>query len=197
MPTGYTAALCEREVPFEEFVWGCARAFGAFVGQRDDPADAAPVLKEEPSPYHTNRMKDLERGLATVRARTPEQTAAAHAADLAASEAYYAKVNAQRKAVAARLDAMIAKVEAWVPPTEKHQGLKDFMLQQLRDTREVDGEPHTPPAYLGVEEWHRTQVEALESCLRSTRESMAREAASTGSRNEWKRQLLASVPLPT
>lgn len=38
MPTGYTAPVVDGEVTeLKEFVWRCARAFGALVYLRDDP----------------------------------------------------------------------------------------------------------------------------------------------------------------
>ena len=36
MPTGYTAPIKDG-ISFNDFMWGCARAFGALIMMRDDP----------------------------------------------------------------------------------------------------------------------------------------------------------------
>ncbi len=48
MPTGYTH-LIEEGCNLEEFVWACARAFGACVMMRDDSVDKPVPEKFEPS----------------------------------------------------------------------------------------------------------------------------------------------------
>ena len=55
MPTGYTAKIADGQT-FEEFILSCARAFGALVEMRDEPADA-PIPEEfKPSAYHTTQI---------------------------------------------------------------------------------------------------------------------------------------------
>jgi len=37
-----------------------------------------------------------------------------------------------------RYEAMLAQVKAWTPPTSEHQGLKDFMVEQLEESIDFD-----------------------------------------------------------
>ena len=57
MPTGYTAKLMEQGQTFPEFIMSCARAFGALIMMRDDPANAPIPEKFEPSDYHVRALK--------------------------------------------------------------------------------------------------------------------------------------------
>lgn len=59
MPTGYTAAITDKDISFEQFVWDCARAFGALVLQRDD-AIGSPIKLPEPSPYNRDRLVEIK-----------------------------------------------------------------------------------------------------------------------------------------
>ena len=59
MPTGYTIDIYNgKKVTFKDFALNCARAFGACVMQRDDPADEKPKIMPEES-YHTKALKKL------------------------------------------------------------------------------------------------------------------------------------------
>ena len=61
MPSGYTENIYYgKEVTFKDFALGCARAFGACVMQRDDPADVKPKIMPEES-YHTEKLKELKK----------------------------------------------------------------------------------------------------------------------------------------
>ena len=61
MPSGYTSDIYNgKEVTFKDFALGCARAFGACVMQRDDPADEKPKIMPEES-YHARRVLSYRR----------------------------------------------------------------------------------------------------------------------------------------
>ena len=49
MPTGYTHDI-PAGITFRQFALNCARAFGANIAMRDDPADK-PIEVYEPSDY--------------------------------------------------------------------------------------------------------------------------------------------------
>jgi hypothetical protein len=55
MPTGYTCIIEDKpDVTFAEYVWRCARAFGALLSMREDSLDA-PIpdeLKSEDTDYY-------------------------------------------------------------------------------------------------------------------------------------------------
>lgn len=55
MPTGYTAAIADG-IDFKTYALSCARAFGALVEMRDEPANA-PIPEEfKPSSYYVTSL---------------------------------------------------------------------------------------------------------------------------------------------
>ena len=60
MPTGYTD-LINNGCTFNEFVMGCARAFGATIDMRDEPLGAEIPEKFELSDYHSAKIDEAKR----------------------------------------------------------------------------------------------------------------------------------------
>lgn len=136
MPTGYTCDI-ERGQSFEDFVLGCARAFGACVMQRDDPASDKPKLREE-SNYYSERLAELKSELAKLEAMTLsgqiEYGNALRDEDLTS----YAKQISDKNTLRVKYDDMLLKVRMWHPPTNEHIELKNFMIKQLQDSIDFD-----------------------------------------------------------
>lgn len=132
MPTGYTYPIIEKSAySFKEYAMDCARAFGACILMRDDPKDTPIPEKFEPSDYNQRASEQAKRKLSELSAMTQEeQVAFGQSASKSAITHALEYLNKQ-KAENAKLDAMAKKVEAWAPPTEKHKGLKKFMLEQI------------------------------------------------------------------
>lgn len=136
MPTGYTAQI-EKGITFEAFAMECARAFGALIELRDDMT--APIPEAfTPSNYHADAAKKAAAELKALSAMTPAQ------AQKNAEKAHREAVEANERTLTAaaalltKYDAMLAEVRAWTPPTKDHQGLKDFMVQQITDSIKFD-----------------------------------------------------------
>lgn len=198
MPTGYTHAVQTGECStFEAFVWRCARAFGACVMQRDDPADAPVVEPTAQLGYYEKKRREAEAELTRLRAMTPaeaEQAAgAAYAARLADHTASIARTATERK----RYETMRAAAEAWTPPTPDHVGLRDFMIQQLDESLRFDCsyEPDRPKLESGPE-WLAQALKSAESTLTYANKYEAEERERTASRVAWIRALKSSVPQP-
>ena len=48
MPTGFTSEVAERDdFTFQDFVWKCVRAFGAFMHMRDESSDAELTMPKQ------------------------------------------------------------------------------------------------------------------------------------------------------
>lgn len=196
MPTGYTAKLMELGQTFPEFIMGCARAFGALIEMRDSPNDAPIPDKFEPSDYNAKRLIEARESLAKLKAMNAEERVAfgesAKAEDIERSRKYLEKALAENS----RLEDMAAQVRAWTPPTEDHQGLKEFMLQQIDVSKNgVDYserslvEAQTKPATVYY-------VEAVSSAVRDIKyhtEGNEKEVERTNGRSEWVQQLRASI----
>jgi len=197
MPTGYTAPVVDGEITeLKEFVWRCARAFGALVYLRDSP-----LTNERPESvtgghdsekYHVENLdKDQTRLVWWTNASDEEVQAKMDEYNAEAVEEnakYLAKHNAELE----RLNAMQAKVEAWEPPTEDHKGLKRFMLEQL-DISKPKGSAYQQPIYQDPAAFRAQKIESAERGVEYHTRQLAKERENNSGRGEWVEQLAKSL----
>jgi hypothetical protein len=130
MPSGYTENIYYgKEVAFKDFALGCARAFGACVMQRDDPADVKPKIMPEES-YHTEKLKNL--------GEFKKPTEAEFESYVKETIADYEKSIKEKNELKKRYSDILEKAKNWQPPTKEHERLKAFMIEQLTDSRSFD-----------------------------------------------------------
>ena len=136
MPTGYTHKVGEGQ-SFEDFVLGCARAFGACIMQRDDPADEKPKLQEA-SNYHSEKLIEAKQQQLEFLAMTEDEKL--DYGHMSAEEDIFRITERIEKniALADKYTSMYMKVLDWVPPSSEHVELKQFMLKQLQDSKDFD-----------------------------------------------------------
>lgn len=197
MATGYTHDVAEGKVTeFDEFALRCARGMGALILMRDSAKDA-PIPKFEPSEYTEKRLAEAQANLATVEAWSLDEAEAAQAGERAEKIKARDRYESERNAHADRYRAMIAKVEAWTPPTPDHQGLKDFMLSQLAESLEFDcsplGDYFDPAPELDAEQYRLRQIVKAAKALASAATAWDEEVQRTEDRNRWVRQLRESL----
>jgi len=131
MPTGYTAKLMRDGQTFEEFVMGCARAFGALVSMRDEPMDATIPEKFKPSSYHVEEYrKSSERLIELINMSSEDRLKFGEEKQKTKIESLISSMN-QCIMEDNRLRNMMQRVALWTPPTKDHEELKKFMMQQL------------------------------------------------------------------
>ena len=196
MPTGYTAGVQSGKVTdFSEFAMQCARAFGALIMMRDEPSSAEIPERFEPSNFNLKRKAEAEAELKRLEVMTDEEIKVARdvaEAKRIADRTNYNDTKAEQKE---RYEAMLAKVDCWVPPTVDHAEMKKFMRDQLIESIDFDCSPSTwdedplPPA----EDWHKNQVNKAHQDITYYEEKHNEEVARTESRNEWLRQLRESL----
>lgn len=197
MPTGYTSIIEERDVSFEEFVWRCARAFGALIDMRDDSLEAAIPERLEPSDYYQRSVREAERRVIQLERMNAAERSAEGARLKRESLAAHRDWLNRQQATNARYSTIEQKVETWQPPTTEHVRLKEFMLEQLRiskgDTSYIEqsiaaSDSKTPGEFFADE------LSTARRRLKSAREHQQQELERVASRNEWLAQLRNSVP---
>jgi hypothetical protein len=198
MPTGYTAAIKDG-ISFEKFVWSCARAFGALVMMRDEPTGAPIPQRFEPSDYNAKRAAEARGELARLQAMSIEQVQAA--AESAYSEAVqrHEKRTAERTELRNKYNAMLAKAVQWEPPTKDHEGLKEMMISQLRESIDWDcnDKYDQPPMKQDAMTWHNAQIAEARRSIAYHEKAQAEENERTEGRNAWLMALRESVPQQT
>lgn len=197
MPTGYTAPIKEG-ISFEEFVWGCARSFGALILMRDDPTDA-PIPEFKPSEYHANALVEARAELARLNAMTSEEADAEALREHANFVAERGRWQKDSDELRSKYEAMLAAAKAWKPPTANHAGLKEFMVSQIEESIRFDCHDYSTDMQSkpqSGEEWLSERIgQATDRIGRYAKEN-EEEIARANSRNSWVKQLHASVPMP-
>lgn len=196
MPTGYTAKLMEQGEDFRTFALRCARAFGACVMMRDDAMDAPIPEKFEPSDYSVKVLAQAERDLKRLSKMTAGQQMAYAQRAKRLDVANHKKWANDHRAEDARIDAMIKEVNAWMPPPALN-GMKDFMLEQLRISRndceywdDLTRKSEAKPAM----DYYTDALAKAASDIKYHRDEIKKERERVDARNDWLRQLRAAIP---
>jgi hypothetical protein len=198
MPTGYTAPIADG-MTFEQFALGCARAFGALVTMRDEPNDAPIPERFEPSDYHQKKLQETQAELDRINAMSAveltECAFADHRAEVQTCNDYIAK----EAALLGKYEAMLAKVNAWAPPTSDHVGMKDFMVEQITSSIKFDcGSTywHKQIAALGdptPDAWKSKRIAKLQRDLAYHEDEHRKEVERAHMRTQWIKALRDSL----
>jgi hypothetical protein len=163
---------------------------------RDEPLDAPIPEKFEPSPYARDRLHDAEAHAHELETMTLEQAAAKmQAIYLERHESW------RRSCDKDRLDRetfqrMLAQVEAWIPPSPDHAGMKRFMREQIETSMHEDGwlDKYEPkPSNLTPEQWLHVQRQDAAKDVQSRRDDLTREIESAKRCTKWVADLRGSL----
>jgi hypothetical protein len=197
MPTGYTNSILEGAT-FEQFVWRCARAFGANVMMRDEGGDAMP-REYEPDAYHRDALKEAEAKLADLKSIADDRAEIARRAEAETGRARDAHEEIATKGTVDhdRYTAMLKQVLKWTPPSPDHVELKRFMEKQIRESLDFDcGHVWTPPPVPTPVEWYEDAIKRAAKDVQYHAKKWAEEQDRTRERNTWNATLAGSVPMP-
>jgi hypothetical protein len=197
--TGYTHELINKKLAFPQFAMLCARAMGACVMMRDEPFDAAIPDAFKPSNYNARRIVAATKELNRLVAMTPAKREKFGAKVKGEQFASLTDMKAKTLEANNRLMQSHADVGNWQPPTSHHEGLKEFMLQQittsLSDTAYEDKSlakcESTPP--LGF--WSEAVAQCAKDIAYHTK-AQAEEDERTNQRNQWLADLRKSLSEP-
>ena len=138
MPTGYTAGLLDGTInTFPDFAKLCMRNFGATIHMRDENMDTE-YEPRTPSDYHSNALSEARRELENAESVSDEELIKARKKELLKSKKYHLAQIEENDANKIKLEGLIKDIEAWAPPTEEHNGIKQFMIQQIESTLDYD-----------------------------------------------------------
>jgi hypothetical protein len=199
MPTGYTAGVENGTVTdVKDYIIQCARAFGATIMMRDEPLSTPIPEKFEPSSYYVESLQRAEIRLAELK-----QMSDAEIEEEIESE--YIKTVEQNKQSRERIQqennryqSMMKKVKEWAIPTNEHQILKDFCINQLEISRtwyDSDLEKHYPttPTKKSKGDWLSERIERCQRDIEYQKTEMQKEEERVNSRNVWIKQLRESL----
>jgi hypothetical protein len=160
---------------------------------RDEAMDAPIPDEFKPeTKYHDERLADDMKRMGDVQAMTNAEADAAALAAHNEALASRTKYLSEKDAEAARINAMLAKVRAWHPPTADHVEMKKFMIDQL--TISLPGN-YTPaiPALLDGATWRKQQIDQLAESVVRHKGEIEKEISRAAGRTEWVKQLRSSL----
>jgi hypothetical protein len=195
MPTGYTADVADGTVTdLPTFAMQLARGMGALVTMRDEPTGTPIPERFEPSDYHAKELARLETERARLLVMTDEQAQGEANDALAVYDVASTRAALEHAHKRQRYQAMIEKVEAWRGAPD---GLKEFALQQLRESMDFDcREPFKfygkPPPRIG-REWKTEMLGKVQRDLEYHAAEHAKELQRVHARNLWLAQLRRSL----
>lgn len=199
MPTGYTADLYDgKDVSFEDFTLNCARAFGALVSLRDEP-DAEIPDEFKVDEFYVKKFEKAEEELEKAKQMTDEDFAAEAEETFAERKELLLRMIEEKKEIRKRYENMLEQVKQWVPPTEDHIELKNFMMSQLEDSIQADGSTDYYEKELAelrcetVEEAKSRLMEDRIWDFNRSKEQLEKAEYAAKDRTEWVSQLRKSL----
>lgn len=195
MPTGYTADVKDgKVVEFKDFALRCARGMGALIMMRDDPMDA-PIPEEfKPSEFYAKSLVDARAKLEALLNMSDDEAKRRCEEDYQEQLHTRARLNERSTVERERYETMLAKVQAWVPPSPEHIKFKEFMMSQLQESINFDCHDYTDtPARKAWATWKAKALEDAAHMLAYYEKSAAEEIERTNGRNLWIKQLRDSL----
>lgn len=194
MPTGYTAIIDDHDATFEQYVWRCARAFGALLHMRDDDMDADIRPRDFGTSYHDKTLADARSKLAELLEMTPEQAQVLLDAEYEKRVADWERKVAEAKVIDERYERMRERVTAWEPPTPTHEAFKDFMLEQLDTGRSWTYANEPKPVKSDVVAWLNESISDARRDIEYHSQHIADEQKRKREADGWVQDLKRSVP---
>lgn len=197
MPTGYTHTLLKEKQTFPQFAMSCARAFGALVEMRDDGMSAEVPQVLPLSDYHPKKIKDAERVLARLKKMTAKQRRSYGVKTKERRLAYAIERLGEVRDSNAMLETTLVAATAWHPPTEDHNGLHKFIVEQLEMSMEDEKwqrDSIVEAVMKAPLDFYKERVAELAKEITYHREAYEKDVERNRRNNEWLRNLRESLP---
>jgi hypothetical protein len=196
MPTGYTCDIT-NSTTFKDFAIKCSKAFGANIELRDLDLNA-PIPEYKIDNYYENSYNDAVKDLNKFKSLSDAEIQSTIDKNHKNSIIYNKKCLAEKKALKVNYTRLLKEVKAWKPPSKDHQGLKDFMVQQLEDTIKFDCdfsyyENNINQAKPSLEDFKKDGIKLLEDLVKSRKKSWDEEVSRVKGRNKWNKDLRDSL----
>jgi len=176
MPTEYTEDLYKgKNVTFEEFVMKCAEAFEELTMIDEDGA-------KEILDWHLRELENLNKRLSEIKSWNEEQ------AEQKAKKEYQEAIQdfRQNTYICKRYKEMLNQVQKWIPPTSDHEDLKQFMIEQLEKSIEMDcGHNLHEPKCLSGAEYKQEELRKTYDAIKYHRKSFKEIVKQIQRKRDW------------
>lgn len=196
--TSYTARIT-LDTTLAEWAMLCARDF--LVQVRALSLDDKIPERFESSDSYAKRAAEARQELEKWRRATPEQAEMLRRIRIEKERADAESRSAENGARRARYERMRAIVRGWKPPTKGHAGLREFMLEQIEGSLEMDcgdgydyiADAADRLARLSPDDFRASQIASFEKDAAYYETEYAEEVKRTEAANKWLRELRESL----
>jgi len=188
MPTGYTAKIYEgkEKVSLSDFVLICSRAFGFLVNMREESLDAKIPLKIEPSLYYQQKLDHAKKEFIDIEGMTLEEVEKIAEQEFQKEKKRIEESRKRNKELELRYSSMLSKVKLWIPVSKKMIPIKNFMIQQLKESIKNDtGYFPTMPEQQSGEEYKKSKITKVKQDIKYYEKNWQEELERTAVRNEY------------
>lgn len=197
MPTEYTVPLYEgKGMTFEQFALRCARNFGALVDMREEPLDA-PIPEEfQVDDFYQKEYEKAKADYENFKQHPPtdEELEEAYVKYVQRETDHANKANEEAALMRQRYEAMLEKARRWIPPTPEHVNLRNFIIDQLKQSMDFDcNEYH--PRISEKQKWmeYERSGKAYKDGLQFSKANLDRATKTCAARNVWIKDLRDSL----
>lgn len=197
MATGYTADIVNDQ-SFEDYVLGCARAFGACLHQRDNDPAEKPKLQET-DPYYANRIEETEQQLNTFNRMNHKDQVDWGQTEKSRQLHSINESLDKKDTLLIKYLAMLDKVNSWIPPSKDYVEFKKFMASQIEDSINWDcSTKYYTDEYSRIKDmiprdFYNARISRLNKDLLYYKEQLHKEEIRTLERNFWIKSLYESL----
>ncbi len=191
MPTGYTSKIADG-ISFKEFVLICSRNFGANIQMRDEPLGIE-IKEYEPNKYYVNKLNETKEKYKNFLDMDSNELIELWNEEYQEDVKWRVEANAKNKDLKNKYETMLEKVNAFIPPTEDHINLKNFMIDQLEKSIKFDCHEHEIPEQVDFNVWYDDKISGFERDINHYERDLEDEKIRIEGANLWNQQLKESL----
>lgn len=197
MEPDYTDPIRKGEVEdFNTFAIQCAQHFSVHIEMRDDPV-GAPIPDEfEPSDFSKKLAEKAKARLEEVESCSDAEILRMAYAERRRERQQVVEANRCKNVEKKRCLDMLGKVIMWDPPSEGHEDLKNFMINQLTQSIRTDCRPlqdDTSRGAINGRIYRAEKTVEARSAMNYHLRQYDQEVARVKEKNQWVRQLRKSL----
>lgn len=195
MPTGYTADVADGTITtLKDFAESCLRGMGVCVMMRDEPSNVPVPESFQVSTYHVDKMACYKQQLVDFVTTPEHKLREYYAEEVTRKTAELAIRVKQNDDTYNRYSDMIDLVYMLNPENAPNgldlDGFKDFMLDQLKSSIQVDipvkKVERELPAYMAqYHTWYVNELSSIAGNIKYHSENHIKDIKATSERNEW------------
>lgn len=195
MPTGYTAGIENGKIDNgSDFLKVCSRAFGALIHMREDPLENK-IRKAECSEFYTKRLNEAKEKLNEILSMSDKQIEVEIKNGYDTKLKEYKDIYNEGEEKNKKYNHILAEVLEWIPPTDDHEGLKSFAIDQIKISMSdfhIEYKDKTPDKFT-IPEWRKTMTELALNEIEYYSKAIKEETESINDKNKWVDDLLQSL----